>query len=227
MTGAIYNLQLPLVFDFCLFIHSKMLWWLSTFMASSIEVKHWLKWIKDVLITRLLSLLILNYEMLESCPKSLHGNERIFGIMQNLTYDLNVTILDAHDFIIHVFLWPRSVLAFLIEFNGWSVENVNQSCLVFWKNFGVLHLFFFKYSYKTNNTFCFIFHLITSYISNPEEANTQVNYFKFESFKDAKAKLTLQLNHWCKVMLMQKTCSVQQLTLCKIDVLLWQHRNAS
>ena len=42
----------------------------------------------DILAQHLwvLSLLVLNYKMLEFCPKSLHENEHIFGIMHNLTY---------------------------------------------------------------------------------------------------------------------------------------------
>ena len=35
-----------------------------------------------------LILLILNYKMLEFCPRRLHGNKHIFGIMHNLTYDI-------------------------------------------------------------------------------------------------------------------------------------------
>ena len=41
--------------------------------------------------------------------------------------------------------------------------------------------------------------------------------------QDAKAKLTLQLNNWYKVMRIQKTCSVQELTICKINSLFWEH----
>ena len=163
-----------------------------------------------------MSLLISNYEMLESWPKYFHGSENIFGIIHNLTYDVHVT------------LWPGSIQAFLIELNGWSVVNLIKF-VWFCKRFCVCqHLLFIKYSYKTTNIFYFIFHLFTSNISNPEEAdlfkaNTQVNYFNFESFEDRwtlgstlfhsikifkyylslktlKAKLTLQLKHWYKVM---------------------------
>ena len=175
-----------------------------------------------------LSLLILSYEMLESCTKKFHRSEHIFGIIYNLKYDVHVTILNAHGFITHAVLWPRSVQAFLIELNGWSVVNLIKF-VWFCKRFCVCqHLLFIKYSYKTTNIFYFIFHLFTSNISNPEEAdlfkaNTQVNYFNFESFEDRwtlgstlfhsikifkyylslktlKAKLTLQLKHWYKVM---------------------------
>ena len=50
--------------------------------------------------------LILNYKMLEFCPKRLHGNEHIFGIMHNLTCDIHVTILNfnAHVCITCAFL---------------------------------------------------------------------------------------------------------------------------
>ena len=70
----------------------------------------------NILAQRLwdLSLLVLNYKMLELCPKSLHGNEYIFGIMHNLTYDKHVTILNAHGCVTRL----RSLLAFLIYFNG-------------------------------------------------------------------------------------------------------------
>ena len=173
-----------------------------------------------------MSLLISNYEMLESWPKNFHGSEHIFGIIHNLTYDVHVTILDG--FITYAFLWPGSIQAFLIELNGWSVVNLIK-CVWFCKRFCVCqHLLFIKYSYKTTYIFYFTFHLFTSNISNPEEAdlfkaNTQVNCFNFESFEDRwtlgstlfhsikifkyylslktlKAKLTLQLNHWYKVM---------------------------
>ena len=125
---------------------------------------------KDILAPRLwvLSLLILNYKMLEFCPKSLHGNEHIFGIMYNLTHDIHVTILNAHGCIKLAFLRLRYILAFLIYFNGWSVANFNQLCLVFWNVLRVSALDFYKVYSSTINIFYIIFHLFTSDISDPE-----------------------------------------------------------
>ena len=102
-----------------------------------------------------MSLLISNYEMLESWPKNFHGSEHIFGIIHNLTYEVHVTILDG--FITYAFLWPGSIQVFLIELNGWSVVNLIK-CVWFCKRFCVCqHLLFIKYSYKTTNIFYFIF----------------------------------------------------------------------
>ena len=72
--------------------------------------------------TSTLSLMILNYEILESCTKSLHKYKHI--------YDVNVVILDAHGCITRAFLTLRSVLAFLILLSGWSVVTFNQRFLV-------------------------------------------------------------------------------------------------
>ena len=90
-----------------------------------------------------LILLILSYKMLEFCSKRLHGNEHIFGIMHNLTYDIHVTVLNAHGCITRAFLRLRFILAFIIYFNGWSVVNLNQFCLVFWNAVHVPGLCFF------------------------------------------------------------------------------------
>ena len=100
-----------------------------------------------------------------------------------------ITIIDAHGFITHTFLWPRSVQVFLIELNSWSLVNLIKFVWFSEKFCVCQHLFFIKYSFKTTNIFFFIFHLLTFKIGNPEEAdlfkaNTQVNYFDFESFKD-------------------------------------------
>ena len=150
-----------------------------------------------------LSLLILSYEMLESCTKKFHRGEHIFGIIYNLKYDVHVTILNAHGFITHAVLWPRSVQAFLIELNGWSVVNLIKF-VWFSEKFSVCqHLLFIKCSYETTNIFGFTFHFFTSNISSPEETdlfkgNTQVNYFNFESIKE-KRTLGSTLFHSIKI----------------------------
>ena len=101
---------------------------------------------KDIIAPRLwaMSLLILNFKMLKFCPKNLHGNEHIFGIMHNLTYDMHVQILNAHGCITLPFLRLKSILAFLTYFNCWSVVNFNQLCLVFWNIWRVSALGFHK-----------------------------------------------------------------------------------
>ena len=105
---------------------------------------------------------------LEFCPKRLRGNEHIFGIMYNLTYDIHVTALNVHGCIKLAFLRLRSILAFLIYFNGWSVVNFNQ---FFWFSemlcAGVSTQHFrkpeklikIKYFHSTINIFWIIFHL--------------------------------------------------------------------
>ena len=136
MTAAVYNLQLSLVFDFrftYLFQNAVMA---INVCGSSNDILAPCLWV--------LILLILNYKMLEFCPKRLHGNEHIFGIMYNLTYDIHVTVLNIHGCITRTFLRLRSILAFLIYFNSWSVVNFNQFCLVFWNAVHVSALCFYK-----------------------------------------------------------------------------------
>ena len=64
-----------------------------------------------------LSLLVLDYKMLEFCPKNLHRNQHIFGIMHNLNYDMHFTILNAYGCITPAFLRQRSIPVFLIYLN--------------------------------------------------------------------------------------------------------------
>ena len=141
MTAAIYNLQLSLVFDFRLLFYSEMLWWLSTFVACSNDILAPCLWA--------LILLILNYKMLEFCPKRLLRNDHIFGIMDNLTYDIHVTVPNAHGCITHAFLRLRSILVFLIYCNGWTVVRlINFIC--FSETLCMCqHLFFIKYFRST------------------------------------------------------------------------------
>ena len=137
LTATIYNLQLSLVFDFLLLIYSEMLWCLSTFVACSNDILALCLWA--------LILLILNYKMLEFCPKRLRRNEHIFGIMDNLTYDIHVTAPNAHGCITHAFLRLRSILAFLIYFNGWTVVRLINFIWFSETLYMCQHLFFIKY----------------------------------------------------------------------------------
>ena len=137
LTATIYNLQLSLVFDFLLLIYSEMLWWLWTFVACSNDILALCLWA--------LILLILNYKMLEFCPKRLRRNEHIVGIMDNLTYDIHVTAPNAHGCITHAFLRLRSILAFLIYFNGWTVVRLINFIWFSETLYMCQHLFFIKY----------------------------------------------------------------------------------
>ena len=109
---------MPLVFEFSLLIHFKMLWWLLKLKVALLRT-FW------HLVFESIDLFYVGVPYKKPTWKWAY----IWHHAQ-FNYDVNVTILDVHGCITCTFLRLRSVLAFLYLLNGWPVVNFNQHCLI-------------------------------------------------------------------------------------------------